>query len=502
MRGDLGEPERSAKEQPLAGPRVSAEPPLVVDLDGTLVATDTLVEGALALVRRNPVFLVRFFVWLWQGRTVLKAEIAARQEMNYGDLPWRRDLIAFLEKEKRAGRSIVLATAASEETARRAAAYLGLFDEAISSTEAVNLKGPRKCDELVKRYGVRGFDYVGDSSADIPVWRACRIGHVAGPLGKLPAEAIRNGAREGESFGKGAGARTWMRALRVHQWGKNLLVFVAPLLNHHLSPPEVGEAAAAFVSFCMVASAGYLTNDLFDLRADRAHPNKRRRALASGAIPIPKAIAAAAALATGGLLMGAMGGEALGVCLAIYIALTALYSVFLKGKPIIDVITLTVLYTLRVFAGGVVTGAYISPWLVQFSIFLFLSLAFMKRYSELMRLRELRRTHAPSRSYRLRDLHIVSQAGVASGAVAALVLALYVNGQEVEHLYPRPRMLWAVCPLFIYWIMRAWLVAHRGNMADDPIVFALRDKVSYIVGGLIAIAVAMGLFPGILPNVH
>lgn len=478
--------------------------PLVVDLDGTLVTTDTLFEGVLGLIRQDISCLLRFPVWLSRGRAAFKSEISARFQLHEESLPWRADLLEYLQNERAMGRKIVLATAAHHLVAERAAAWHdGLFEEVLATTDSLNLKGTAKRDELVRRFGLRGFDYVGDSFADLPVWAASRIGHVAGHMTALPAAALAAGTQQGKVFpGKRASLRVWVRQLRVYQWVKNVLVLVPALLNHQVDGPIVRSLALAFFGFSFIASGTYIANDLFDLEADRSHPQKRRRPLASGEISIAQAIAVSACLLVAGFLLGVADSAALALCLMSYFLLTSLYSLFLKGKPIIDVILLAALYTLRVYTGGLVSRAYVSPWLFQFSIFVFLSLALMKRYSELLKHRHRRHSEASARSYRLRDLHIVSQAGVGSGLVAGLILALYVNGQEVERLYHRPQALWVVCPLFLYWLIRAWLVAHRGNMNDDPIPFAFRDKVSYIVGALILIAALVGLLPSGAQHVH
>lgn len=470
--------------------------PLVADLDGTLVATDTLFEAALSLIRQRPSYILRFAVWLTRGKAVLKSEIAKRFTPNPEGLPYCNDLVAYLRSERNQGRQIVLATAAHRIIAERVAAYLDLFDVVLASTESVNLKGTAKRNELVKLYGLRGFDYAGDSRADIPVWAACRIGHVAGPMRRLPGSVLAAGTHQGESFSRPRlGMRTLLREIRIHQWVKNLLVFAPALLNHHMDRQRLTVLTITFLSFCFVASGTYISNDLFDLEADRRHPRKRMRPLASGQISIAQGILMALSLLAAGFLLGLTVSLQLFACLWLYLALTSLYSSFLKGKPILDVVVLAMLYTLRVYTGGLVTRAYVSPWLFQFSLFLFLSLAFVKRYSELRRLREQHQMESQARGYRVEDLSIISQAGVGSGLLAGLVLALYVNGPDVLSLYPRPEMLWGVCSLFIYWIIRIWLVAHRGNMQEDPILFAFGDHVSYIVGFLIVVTVLLALQP-------
>jgi 4-hydroxybenzoate polyprenyltransferase len=286
-----------------------------------------------------------------------------------------------------------------------------------------------------------------------------------------------------------------MKAVRVHQWVKNVLLFVPTLAAHRLDREILTTLLLTFFAFSALASGTYVINDLFDLAADRKHPRKSKRPFASGEFSLARGSWLASALIAVGFALGVAVGLDLVLCLVAYLALTVTYSTYLKNKPIIDVIALALLYTLRVYTGGIVTGFNISPWLFQFSIFLFLSLAFVKRYSELRRLRSERQQDAPGRGYRRHDLSIISQAGIGSGLLAGLVLALYINGQEIQRLYPRPHMLWIVCPVFTYWITRVWLIAHRGNMHEDPIIYAFHDKVSYIVGAVILGAAILGMAP-------
>ena len=495
---DRSTPEPSGEITPatLAGKDQLDLLPLAVDLDGTLVSTDTLLESALMLIRQKPWSILLFWVWLSRGKTVLKAGVAKHVTPHAESLPYRLDLVEYLRGERSKGRTIVLATAAHRTIADRVAAWLGIFDVVLASTDAVNLKGTLKRDALVRLYGLRGFDYIGDSKSDKPVWAACRIGHVAGRMRQLPRSVLAAGTEQGEMFpAPRPGVKTWLREIRVYQWVKNLLVFVPAFLNHHVDWEILKALLIGFLGFSLLASGTYVINDIFDLEADRRHPRKSRRPLASGQIPIAAGIAMAIALLVAGILLGLTVSRELVACLLTYLVLTLLYSSYIKGKPIIDVVALAVLYTLRVYAGGLVSRAYVSPWLFQFSIFLFLSLAFVKRYSELRRTRHQLPLEVHGRNYRVGDLSIVSQAGLGSGLLAGLVLALYVNGGEIEKLYPHRDMLWGICPLFIYWIIRVWLIAHRGNMNEDPILFAFRDRVSYIVAILIVGLVLAGLSP-------
>jgi len=471
---------------------VRKEVPLVVDLDGTLVNGDTLLENVLSLIRHRPSCILMLPLWRLQGKAALKAKIAERFPLDGATLGYRRDLLEYLQSERARGRRLVLATAAHESIAAGAAEHLKIFDEVIASTASVNLKGKTKRDKLIERFGLKGFDYIGDNKADTPIWVACRIGHMAGSMNRLPSTALASGAQQGEVF---ANARprlkTWIRAMRPHQWVKNLLVFAPTLLNHRLDAGVLKSLVVTFFAFSFVSSATYINNDLFDLAADRQHPRKSKRPLASGDLSVKSGIFLALFLLIAGFALGGTVGLPLEACLLGYLCLTTFYSSFLKGKPIIDVIALASLYTLRLYAGGVVSGSFVSAWLFQFSIFLFISLAFVKRYSEMRRLFHEGQEVAPGRNYRASDLSIIGQAGMTAGFMGGLVLALYVNGGEIQRLYPRHEMLWGLCPLFVYWITRVWLVAHRGNMNEDPIVWAFKDRVSYIVGFLMFVSMLL-----------
>jgi 4-hydroxybenzoate polyprenyltransferase/phosphoserine phosphatase len=487
---------RDSSGSPRSRPEERGVVPLVVDLDGTLISTDSLLESILALVKKRPWSLALVIALALRSKAALKTAVARRIDLSADSLPFHANLLAYLRAQKAAGRPIVLATAANEAIANTVATHLGLFTEVFASNEWVNLKGTKKRDVLVKRFGVRGYDYIGDSTADAPIWAACRIAHVAGPMPHLPAEALAGGAEAGEAFPTSRPTfRSVVRSVRIHQWVKNVLIFIPTLAAHHIDLRVMTILFLAFLSFSFVASGSYVINDLFDLSADRKHPRKSRRPFANGELSIRQGLLMALILMIAGFGLALAVDPKLVACLAVYLILATGYSSFAKDKPMLDVAVLALLYTARVFTGGIVSGEEISPWLFEFCLFLFLSLAFVKRYSELRRLRLERKRQMPGRGYGVVDLSIISQAGVASGLLAGLVLALYINGQEISRLYPRPHMLWGVSPLFVYWITRVWIIAHRGNMNEDPILYAFHDKVSYIVGSLILLFLILGIMP-------
>ena len=464
------------------------DPPLVVDLDGCLIGSDLMVETLVDALRRDPLVALRLPGWLLAGRARLKSELAARGHVDVATLPYHGALLGWLRDERARGRAVVLATASHRSLADAVAGHLGIFDEVIATADGVNLKGRAKADALVARFGAGRFDYAGDSVADRAVWRHARravpVGLTPRALRRVPGEVARTFAPEASRW------RAVLRALRPHQWLKNLLVFVPMLAAHRTDDLQVLAATSlAFVAFGLCASGAYVANDLFDLAADRRHPRKRLRPLAAGAVPLTWAVVAAPLLAAAGLALGAAVDLALCAVLAAYVAVTLAYSWVLKRYVLIDTMTLAGLYTARLLAGGAAGDIALSFWLLAFSMFLFLSLGMVKRHSELQVVESLQRSAAHGRDYRVSDRSLLAMMGVASGTVAVLVFALYLDSATVVDGYVRPRALWLLCPLLLYWVNRVWIKAARGEMHDDPLVFAVRDRASYVLLAAIAVVV-------------
>lgn len=466
-------------------------PPLVVDLDGTLVKTDLLVEGALALVRQRPLAVLDMTSWLARGgKARLKAEVARLSPIDPTILPYSEPLLDLLKQRKAEGQRLVLATASDREAALPVAAHLGLFDEVLASDGTVNLKAGAKRALLVERFGEKGFDYAGNDHADLDVWPSARAAILVNPAPGVAGKAEGIVAVEARIDDRQDALANHLRALRPQQWLKNLLVFV-PLVTSHavLEPLQALKALLAFVAFGLCASAVYVLNDLLDLADDRRHPRKRFRPFAAGNVPAVNGLAMAALLLIVAIPAAIWISPFFVATLAAYIAVTTAYSFSLKRIVLVDVFTLAGLYTLRLIGGSAALGLWPSFWLLAFSMFIFLSLAMLKRYTELLGLREAGVAAAPGRGYRTTDLDLLAALGGAAGYLSVLVLALYVNSPAVLPLYGRPEALWFLCPLLLYWVSRAWLVAHRGNMQDDPIVFAVKDRMSRAVVALMAIVV-------------
>lgn len=463
---------------------------LAVDLDGTLVRSDLLVESALALLGRRPWAMFQFPLWLLRGKAHFKHEIARRVELDVALLPWDERVLERVRAE--AGkREIVLCTASDEKLARAVADHLGLFDAVLSSDGTRNLSGQVKAQALVDRFGEKGFDYIGNERVDLKVWARARRAIVANAPASLARSAEKVCGLEQHLPAVGNTLRDWIKAMRLHQWLKNLLVFL-PLLAAHqfFNPGALLQAALGFLAFGLCASGVYLLNDLLDLAADRHHPRKRERPFASGRLLLQHGLVVSPLLTIFAFLLAITLSPRFAGVLALYYVLTLAYSFRLKKKVILDVMVLAGLYTIRIIAGAVLTGTPPSFWLLAFSMFLFLSLAMLKRYTELHTLLIEGEVASRGRGYAVDDLPLVQSLGAASGYLAVLVLALYINSTASELLYRRPQVLWLLCPLLLYWISRAWMMAHRGTMRDDPVVFAVTDRTCQILAILSALVAA------------
>jgi len=449
----------------------SVSPVLAVDLDGTLVKTDLLLESLLVLLKQQPLLLFVLPVWLLKGKAYFKQQIARRVALDVTTLPYRQDLLVHLQAQHTEGRTLVLATASNMQIAQQVADHLKLFDAVFSSDGTTNLAGEAKRTRLVNEFGEKGFDYAGNDRQDRVVWASSR-----------KAIVVEDGKRR---------LIDYLKPLRPQHWLKNILIFV-PLIaaQRFLETALLEKATLAFAAFGCFASAGYLLNDLFDLAADRRHPHKRLRPFASGDLPLSYGISMIPLLVGLGCLIGLLVSPLFLGVLAIYLGLTMTYSFYLRKVVLLDVIILAGLYTMRILAGSAAVAIGPSHWLLAFSTFLFFSLALVKRYGELVIMRRINGDGATARGYELDDGELLAAMGIASGYLAVLVLALYINSDTAQALYQRYQLIWFQCPLLFYWISHVWLTAHRGRMPDDPMVFAVSDRSSQIVA-LLTLAVTL-----------
>ena len=453
------------------------QPPLVVDLDGTLIHTDMLHHAAVALLRDKPLHTLMIPVWLGSGKVVLKRRLAHHTRFDPALLPYNEALLTWLEGQQSDGRRLIL------ETAAAIADHLGLFDEVIATGNGRNLKGASKARELVSRFGEQGFDYAGNGEVDIAVWRHARRAILVNASDTLAARVEAICQIDREFTGPERRWSSFLHLLRLHQWLKNLLLFVPFVAAHKIGETDAWAALlVAFFCFSFLASAVYVVNDLLDLESDRKHPRKRHRPLASGVVPLWVGVTLAPLLLIGSLLLSRLIPEQFIPWLILYLVLTTAYSLGIKRLLLLDCLTLAMLYTIRVVAGAAAVDMPLSFWLLAFSVFIFLCLAFVKRYAELReRLVEGKQT-IHGRGYVSADAPLIQMLGICAGYAAVVVLALYLNSDAVLQLYLVPEMIWGAVPVTLFWISWMWLKAHRGEMHDDPLIFALKDSASLLSG--------------------
>ena len=451
--------------------------PLAVDLDGTLIRTDLLHETATRFLVARPFSAWRLIPWLLAGPARLKSELASRTELDVGALPYDQDVLAWLRDEALDGRQLALVSASHESLVKAVADHLGLFGLTLGSTSEYNLRSERKAAALAERYGDHGFEYLGNHRHDLQVWDAAAVAHVASGSDDL-TRAVAAGTTLGRTFASaGRPAKSLLHSARPHQWLKNLLVLV-PLFTAQrmFDGHAVTAALSAFVAFCLVASSVYILNDLADLENDRHHPEKSSRSFAAGDASLLLGWALWPALVVLGfvLSLSVLPWEFTATLLC-YFVITVAYTFILKKRRVVDVMTLAALYTIRVIAGIAAISAEYSMWLLTFSLFLFLSLALVKRVSELTRARQSG-GEAKGRGYIHQDLEMLSSYGVSSSMASAVIFALYLDDPATSRLYATPELLWGALPVLLTWLMRVWMLAHRGQINEDPILFAARDR--------------------------
>ncbi|RMG39203.1 MAG: UbiA family prenyltransferase [Methanobacteriota archaeon] len=457
--------------------------PLCVDLDGTIIRTDVLWESLLLLIKSNIFSIVLLLAWLFKGKAYLKRRIAERVHVDVCSLPYRDELLKYLRQQKKNGRKLILVTASDMLPATDIAEHLGIFDAVLASDGSKNLSGRRKAEHLKRLFGDKGYVYAGDSKKDVEVWEHAKSAIVVGASKK-----VLNSVKEAadielnlEDSATDKGLLIW-RALRPQQWVKNILVFVPLLTSHQLQ--DFGllfQELLAFAAVSLCASSGYIFNDLMDLDADRLHQKKCHRPFASGDLSIPAGVSLMSALLLMAIAIALNLPTLFQMVLAIYYISAIAYSLKLKSRMLVDVFALAVFYTVRIFLGGTAADITVSQWLFGLSIFFFLSLAFVKRYSELLTANNQGRAAVKGRNYTYADINLMVIYGIASGYVASLIFVLYVKSPEVLRLYSNPDMLWFLPLLLLYWITRIWMIAHRGEMHDDPVAFVMSDKISYTI---------------------
>ncbi|HIO97826.1 MAG TPA: UbiA family prenyltransferase [Leucothrix sp.] len=464
--------------------------PLCVDLDGTLIKTDSLYELFLLLFKKNPLYCIIAISWLMKSKAHFKAEITKRVQLSAESLPYNEDVIEYIKAQDPA-RKILLVTGSNKKVADEIAEHLGLFDEVIASDSKINLTGHNKKDHLVERFGSSddkdkiGFEYIGNEKTDMPVWKVAKKVSIVSQDNDFLKEVQSTFDNVQMFIAPKPSIKNYLKGIRIHQWVKNMLVFVPLFLDHRFNDGQAFvQVLLTFFGLSILASFTYIINDLLDLESDRLNKTKRKRPFASGLISIKQAGVMMAVLFVIFIAILTQLSSSVVVVLMIYLAATLAYSFYLKRVAMLDVTMLAGLFSLRIIAGIVAIDSSWSFWLLAFSMFFFLSLAFAKRFSEIENLRREGREKAAGRGYTIADLPMLNSSGVAAGYISILVVALYIDSEKVQQMYAHPEILWLICPPLLFWIGRIWLITGRGEMHEDPIVFAIKDKVSLLIVSL------------------
>lgn len=494
LSGTIGRPaqESTTRRSVLPNPDSHAkEVPLIVDLDGTLIRTDLLVESAFAHLGHDPLRIVGLVTALMQGKAALKAQISATTEIDVSRLPYDEDVLALIRTAHASARPVYVASASNERYVSAIADHLGFFDGWFASSDSENLASKAKADRLVAAFGESGFDYVGNHTADLAIWEVAR-GRIAVRAPAAVRARLAALAPDAVFLTQSSTAvRSWAKLLRIHQWAKNLLILVPLLTAQRFDIVSLGEAIGAILAFSLAASSIYILNDLVDIEADRAHPTKNRRPLAAGTISVLDGLLAVPILLAASLIGALLVAPRFAIVLVGYLALTTAYTFVLKRKMMIDVITLAALYTIRVIGGAAAISVPVSEWLLAFSLFIFTALALVKRYVELATLLDGDLPNPANRNYRKSDLDIVAALAAAAAFNGVTVFAFYISSETVHSLYRHPQALWLICPILMYWLGRVLMLAHRRLMTDDPVVFALKDRNSIVTACLVG-AILLG----------
>lgn len=455
--------------------------PLCVDLDYTLLATDVLAEQIVQFIRKNPLNILKIFWFLAFGKHNLKRKLNERVEISPEELPFRKEILGFLNEEKKKGRKLVLITASLYRIGAKVNDYLGLFDKVYGTQDNSNLRGKNKAKFLVETFGEKGFDYLGDSLYDVPIWKKANKSFIVSNSPILIRKVAKFENFGGQIQVPTISLKTIIKQLRVHQWIKNLLVFIPMIMAHSFAQEKLTLGLLAFLAFCLVASSVYVLNDIFDLQSDRKHPDKMKRPLASGSVTISQAVAFVIfPLLLGLLLSFSLSSQFLFIA-AFYILINLMYSLYFKSIYIVDIFLLTFFYSIRIYAGGIATQTPVSKWLLAFSVFFFLSLASLKRYAEVVNLNALSPNSHFNRPYTLSNSILTLLIGVASAFASVLVFILYINSNVVLQFYRSPKFLWLLAFALLYWLLFLWNLANEGEMHYDPIIEAFTNKISIVI---------------------
>ena len=468
---------------------------IIVDLDGTLLKTDMLCEAVVAKISKNFKETINILkVLLLNNRLEFKNYAFKDNTIDINTLPFNQEVISKVKKLKKSGNKIYLVTASPTNIAIKINEALKIFDNVYGSTDEVNLKGEEKKKLLNKLFGKKNYHYFGNSKEDLHVWKDSGYAYLVNVSFKIknkvndiriPFESIETKKSKFEIF---------KSVIRIKQWIKNILIFVPLIAAQAFTLENYIQCLYAFVSFSMIASGVYIFNDLLDIRVDRHHEIKKNRVFASGEMQLETGFVIGVLLWIIGFILTSAINTSFLWALVVYSILTSLYSIKLKKIPIIDLCTLSILYTLRIWSGSVANEIQLSVWLLALSIFLFYSLACVKRLGELSNNKLTGRLTIKDRGYDIKDIPIVQSMAVSTGNAATIVFALYLNSTEIVKYYSYPPALWVIWLVLLYWVNYIIFMANRGKINEDPVIFAIKNKISIICGFLIIIFMIIGIF--------
>ena len=464
---------------------------LVVDLDRSLIRSDMLYETFWSAFSINWRIFLRAFFLIFTSRLKLKDYLYRQSDVDVATLPYNKKVMAIIRARQAMGHKIVMATATHHQLAKKIASHLGLFDD-VHGSDQTNLRGQHKADAILNAYPEASIEYIGDHTTDLQLWRKSdrAISVDAGPRLRRQIEDIGIAFEHLDTAPKTGLAL--IKSLRLYQWSKNALVFVPMIASHEFTLEVFLLSIMAFVSFGMIASCMYIFNDLCDLKSDRVHDRKKNRPFASGMARIDQGLFLGLGMSLSGLVLASFVSIQFFYCMLVYLSVALSCSVYLKRILIVDLLALACLYAIRIIGGGLAAEIMISFWLLVFSVFFFFSLATIKRMAELISLTQKSQQRVVGRDLHTSDIPVITHLATSSGFVSVLVFTLYLNSPEVKLLYSSPTFLGGICLVLAYWISRLAIVTQRGQMHDDPLIFALKDRISYICLTIILLLLVIG----------
>ena len=460
------------------------QPPLIIDLDNSLITSDTLIDSISKCLSANIFNIFKLFLWILQGRSVLKYNLSKNFIINAKEIYYRSEILALIENSKKKGKKIFLCSGANENQVKIIYEDLGLFDDFYGSSLENNLTGKKKKKFLEEKFGFKKFEYLGDSAVDIPVWESCKKAYLINVSNAVKHKLIKNNIEYKEIKKRSSffdQLKVYIKAIRIYQWVKNLLIFLPIFLSQEFSEINFLQALIAFACFSFISSFVYVFNDFLDIKNDRNHPTKKTRPIASGEINIFNLFSLALTITLISFLLAYLFlGNIFCYILLLYIMLNLFYSTLIKSIYFLDVLTLSSFYTLRLISGGIINDISLSPWLISFSIFFFLFLALIKRIGEIKNFVKDNKVMYGI-SYDEKVLDINKYIIYFSSFISLLLLIMYFFSEKALTLYNNVHVLILICPLIIIWKVRLYRAAMQNNMHDDPIVYIVKDKLSWLL---------------------